>query len=102
MENLFSDLWPFLLSALTGISGWIAASPKQRVELESSNLENAQKVIDMWRETTARLEEQLVKSDSIANSLKDEVVNLRNEVALLKKENAELKKLIKQLKEQTS
>lgn len=59
------------LPLATGIAGWWAGRPKEKVELEATSVDNAGKVIDKWEGYADRLEKNIEQLRSIIEELND-------------------------------
>lgn len=79
IEKILSDIWPFLLSSVTALIGWWTARPKQRVEVESGEVANANRVLEMSGRIADRLESQLAMSDEVIAALKKTIIQMSHE-----------------------
>ena len=50
MDLLKEHFFSFIGLLLSGFAGWLFGRPKQRVELQSSELDNVDKAIHIYRE----------------------------------------------------
>ncbi len=64
---------------------WLLGRKKENSEINSNELDNTKKAIELWRETAERLEEKV-------NILIKEVDSLRDQVKVLQDENHKLRK----------
>lgn len=90
--TIWEILREFGLPVGTGVVGYIAGKPKRKVELDSGQVENANKVLAMYENIAERLQGQLNKSDEVISSLKDTIVALRDREETCKKTLRELQK----------
>lgn len=90
--TIWEILREFGLPVGTGVVGYIAGKPKRKVELDSGQVENANKVLAMYENIAERLQGQLNKSDEVISSLKDTIVALRDREEACKKTLRELQK----------
>jgi hypothetical protein len=72
-------------SAITYILGWLAGRKKRKADLEGQNLTNIKAIIDIYKEATDDLKEQL---DEITNRC----IKLTTEIELLRRENLDTRK----------
>ncbi|MDX3917466.1 MAG: hypothetical protein QHC79_28250 [Pseudosphingobacterium sp.] len=90
LEKILSDIWPFLLSSATALIGWWTGRPKQKVEIESGEVDNASKVLEMSGRIADRLEAQLAKSDEVIAALKKTIIQMSHEGEACRKRAAQL------------
>jgi cell shape-determining protein MreC len=79
----FSDILPYLASAITGIAGWMGGSRKRKNDF----LNNLQASIDLLAEKNRLQMEEIIR-------LRDEVVLLREENNSLRAELGQLRRLV--------
>jgi cell shape-determining protein MreC len=79
----FSDILPYLASAITGIAGWLGGSRKRKNDF----LNSLQSSIDLLAEKNRLQMEEIIR-------LRDEVVLLREENNSLRAELGQLRRLV--------
>jgi peptidoglycan hydrolase CwlO-like protein len=85
LEN-FDTSWigNFITAAVAGAVGWLTGRRKQTAEAASSELDNTEKAIAIWRSIASDMEGRF-------SSLQKEVIELRNEVLKLQLQNHKLR-----------
>lgn len=91
----FSWLWTTLGTLGGGLVTWLFGRRKQRAETKTSELENVEKALEIYRKILEDNSQQIT-------SLKDEVRKLEEKLDLLTEENRLLKKRISELESHTS
>ncbi|MCY4781741.1 hypothetical protein ORI89_18995 [Sphingobacterium sp. UT-1RO-CII-1] len=59
------------LPVATGLAGWWAGRPREKADIDSTNIDSAKKVLEMSEDIAERLQAQLVKSDEVIEALKE-------------------------------
>lgn len=85
--NLDDILLPSATGAFGAFITWIFGKRKEDVEVKSSELDNTEKAVKLWREMAEELKKQV-------DDLSGKVDALMNEVHSLRMENAELRNKI--------
>ena len=88
-----SAIWGALFGAIAAIWGYIRIKPKEKLDNEGGNLENAKKSLEISERIADRLEKQLESSDSIIEQLKEKLL------LALEEENT-CKKALKAIREE--
>lgn len=93
----WSWLWGILGAGVTQIANWVINKKKEEKELQkvdaevqSSEIDNVEKAIAIWRNLANEMNAQVVE-------LKAQIKNLSDEVAKLQVENTTLKAQVEQL-----
>ncbi len=104
-EEIVTVLIGIISSMGTGFAGWFFARRKNAADAKSSELDNTNKAIVIWRETAEELNKQLQEYMHELNSIKElnsqmaeKIQVLTNQVTLMRKENCELKKMVDEVK----
>jgi peptidoglycan hydrolase CwlO-like protein len=87
MDNNQIDLtwlWSTLGAVGSGLAGWLFGRKKQNVEVKSTELDNVEKAVAIWREMASDLRGQF-------QALQAEVLTLQKQVTKLEIENERLK-----------
>jgi predicted RNase H-like nuclease (RuvC/YqgF family) len=80
-ENI---IFPSIVSAISGIFGWVVGRKKENVEVDSNEIANTKEIIEMWKVTAKEMKEEVAE-------LKDKIEALTKEVHTLRAENIELR-----------
>jgi predicted RNase H-like nuclease (RuvC/YqgF family) len=77
-------IFPAIISAFTGLFGWLMGKNKEKVEIQGSEITNVQEAIKIWREMAVDMKAEVAE-------LKDKIDLLTTEVHTLRSENVELR-----------
>lgn len=80
-ENI---IFPSIVSAVSGIFGWVVGRKRENVEVDSNEIANTKEIIEMWKVTAKEMKEEVAE-------LKDKIEALTTEVHTLRSENVELR-----------
>lgn len=80
--------------------GWLFGRRKQKAEAQSSELENVEKAVAIWRQIASDLEGKFTALQTEVNQLRKEVLKLEMENERLKDANRELQLEIDELRTQ--
>jgi len=80
-ENI---VFPSIVSAVSGIFGWVVGRKRENVEVDSNEIANTKEIIEMWKVTAKEMKEEVAE-------LKDKIEALTTEVHTLRSENVELR-----------
>jgi cell shape-determining protein MreC len=78
----FSDILPYLASALTGVAGWLGGSRKRKNDF----LNNLQASIDLLAEKNRLQMEEIIRLRDEIVKLREENNSLRTELGLLRRQ----------------
>lgn len=67
--ELLEILEKLIVPLVTAIAGYLVGRPKQRAEVEATNVDNAGKVIDKWESYASRLEKDIEHLRAIIEDL---------------------------------
>jgi hypothetical protein len=77
-------IFPTIISAITGIFGWLVGRKRENVEVDSNEIANTKEIIEMWKVTAKEMKEEVAE-------LKVKIEALTTEVHTLRAENVELR-----------
>ena len=80
-ENI---IFPSIVSAISGIFGWVVGRKRENVEVDSNEIANTKEIIEMWKVTAKEMKEEVAE-------LKQKIEDLTKEVHTLRAENIELR-----------
>ena len=80
-ENI---VFPSIVSAVSGIFGWVVGRKRENVEVDSNEIANTKEIIEMWKVTAKEMKEEVAE-------LKQKIEDLTKEVHTLRAENIELR-----------
>lgn len=80
-ENI---IFPSIVSAVSGIFGWVVGRKRENVEVDSNEIANTKEIIEMWKVTAKEMKEEVAE-------LKQKIEDLTKEVHTLRAENIELR-----------
>lgn len=103
MDNNQIDLtwlWQTLAAVGTGVAGWLFGRRKQNVEIKTSELDNVEKAVEIWREMASDLRGQFQALQTEVLTLQRQVTKLEIENERLKANNKELQAEIDELRKQ--
>ena len=80
-ENI---IFPSIVSAVSGIFGWVVGRKRENVEVDSNEIANTKEIIEMWKVTAKEMKEEVAE-------LKQKIEDLTKEVHTLRMENIELR-----------
>jgi hypothetical protein len=83
MDLLKEYFFSFIGLLLSGFVGWLFGRPKQRVELQSSELDNVDKAIHIYREMIDDLSAKYAKAIADLNEANRRIKELENAVETL-------------------
>lgn len=83
MDLLKEHFFSFIGLLLSGFAGWLFGRPKQRVELQSSELDNVDKAIHIYREMIDDLSAKYAKAIADLNEANRRIKELENAVESL-------------------
>ena len=86
MELLKEQFITFVGLLLSGWAGWLFGRPKQRVELQSSELDNVDKAIHIYREMIDDLGEKYAKAIADLNEANQRIKELESSIDNLLKQ----------------
>lgn len=102
--EIFKD---YGLPVVTGIAGWWAGRPKEKAEIDTTNVDNAKKLYDEYKELVELQKAQnLEKENTIAelrgviSTLEDTIGRLNDTIEELKEDNYSCKKALKAIMEE--
>lgn len=107
-EFLTSYIGEFLTAIIAAFCGWFFSRRKQRAEVNSSEIDNGAKAVNLYKETLDDLGNRYEKKyqDIVAlynnreKLLRDEIAMLKSKLKMLKQENISLKKRVSELETQ--
>jgi chromosome segregation ATPase len=97
LKELIADVGNLILPALTALFAWYVGKRKAKADAASSELENVQKAIQIWREVAQDMEMKCDRLLLELEAMKKQNRGLISDIAGLRKENKELKLLIADL-----
>jgi hypothetical protein len=109
MKDFFTSYLGELLTVIiAGFGGWFFGRKKQAVEIQSTEIDNGAKAVNLYKETLDDLGvryEQKYKDvvalyESREKLLRDEIIMLKNKIKMLRQENISLKKRSGELEKQ--
>ena len=77
-------IFPTIISAFTGLFGWLMGKKREDVEVDSNEIANTKEIIEMWKVTAKEMKEEVAE-------LKVKIEALTTEVHTLRAENVELR-----------
>jgi regulator of replication initiation timing len=80
-ENI---IFPTIVSAISGIFGWVVGRKRENVEVDSNEIANTKEIIEMWKVTAKEMKDEVAE-------LKVKIETLTTEVHTLRAENVELR-----------
>lgn len=105
--DLLDILKDYGLPVVTGIAGWWAGKPKEKAEIDTTNVDNAKKLYDEYKELVELQKAQnLEKENTIAelrgviSTLEDTIGRLNDTIEELKEDNHSCKKALKAITEE--
>ncbi len=93
MELLKEILLPIITTFVGALVGWFFGRPKEKAELQTSELDNVDKAVKIYREMIEDLGEQLRKAISELNEAKTTIKELENTIEGLTTELMKYKQL---------
>lgn len=95
------------LPIATGIGGWLAGKPREKVDIDTIKLDNTAKLMDRWKEIADNeknraLEHEKTITDlrSVISSLEDTVSSLNTAIDNLRNDNHSCKSALKKIEAQ--
>lgn len=93
MELLREFLLPIITTFVGALVGWFFGRPKEKAELQTSELDNVDKAVKIYREMIEDLGEQLRKAIAELNEAKTTIRDLEGTVEKLTDELTKYKQL---------
>ena len=93
-------LWASLSALGTGLAGWLFGRKKQNAEVKTSELDNVEKAVAIWRGIASDLEGKFTAMQHQFQELQKANIELQFEVRRLKETNKELQQEIEELRSQ--
>lgn len=87
--EILNALKDFGIPVATAIAGWLAGRPKEKVDIEAAQVDNAGKVIDKWSGYSERLEKNIEQLSGIIDDLR-EALNMAKDEKLACKRSLEM------------
>lgn len=96
-ETIISAISVFLATMATGFGGWFFGRKKAATEVETSQIENAEKLLEFYKNMVEdlgkRLENSIIRFNAAENTIKeleDKVDNLTTELRKYKQLNGKI------------